>query len=130
MIKRSGPTVPCGKEPEETIHLAFPHHQAGRIAEAASLYDRILSDHPDHPDALPLRGIIAHRASVRQSDTRIHRRLLFLRRSGKTVAIIPPQWRAKDIVKEMEKNGIRVREILIEHEGSLIDYTTYDHPYR
>jgi len=130
----------------------------------------------------------AYRASVRQSDARIHRQLLSLRRSGKTVAIwggtgksaafinryrlhadefplvvdsdpdkmgthvpgmgqeirfrdwlashpvdvviIPPQWRAKDIVKEMEKNGIRVREILIEHEGSLIDYTTDDHPYR
>jgi predicted O-linked N-acetylglucosamine transferase (SPINDLY family) len=34
-------------------------HQAGRLPEAAGLYDRILAAAPDHPDALHLRGLVA-----------------------------------------------------------------------
>jgi len=46
------------------------------------------------------------------------------------VIIIPPQWRAKDIVAEMMQNRIQAKEILIEHEGCLIDYLNGDHPYK
>lgn len=35
------------------------------------------------------------------------------------VVIIPTQWRAKDIVAEMRRKGIAVREVLIEHDGRL-----------
>jgi len=45
------------------------------------------------------------------------------------VVIIAAQWRAKDIVGEMEKAGIDC-EVLIEHEGQLVNYHTADHPYR
>ncbi len=45
------------------------------------------------------------------------------------VIIIPPQWRALDIVLEMERAGIGFKQILIEHEGALIDYFTGSHPY-
>ncbi len=40
------------------------------------------------------------------------------------VVIIPPQWRARDIILEMEREGIGFKRVLIEHEGALIDYTS------
>ncbi len=42
----------------------------------------------------------------------------------------PTQWRAADIVREMEREGIAPGQILIEHEGRLIDYKADPHPYR
>lgn len=45
------------------------------------------------------------------------------------VVIVPPQWRAADIVAEMAANGIAAAEILIEHDGHLIDYRRDPHPY-
>jgi hypothetical protein len=44
--------------------------------------------------------------------------------------IIPTQWRARDIVNEMQREGIAVRTVLIEHGGRLVDFATADHPYR
>lgn len=46
------------------------------------------------------------------------------------VIIIPTQWRAKDIVAEMAREGIRVNQILIEHDGRLTDFNQGRHPYR
>lgn len=46
-----------------------------------------------------------------------------------SVVIIPPQWRARDIVAEMLRVGIRYETILIEHQGRLIDYFADAHPY-
>ncbi len=46
------------------------------------------------------------------------------------VIIIPPQWRARDIVDEIERRGIRFETILIEHGGRLVDYFGGSHPYR
>jgi hypothetical protein len=48
---------------------------------------------------------------------------------GDAVIIIPPQWRALDIVLEMEQAGISFKHVLIEHEGALIDYFSDPHPY-
>jgi len=45
------------------------------------------------------------------------------------VLIIPPQWRARDILEEMRRNGIHVGKVLIEHQGSLIDFHRDAHPY-
>jgi hypothetical protein len=45
------------------------------------------------------------------------------------VIIIPTQWRAKDIVTEMARTGIRAQTLLIEHQGRLADYLTDTHPY-
>jgi hypothetical protein len=45
------------------------------------------------------------------------------------VIIIPPQWRALDIVLEMEREGISFQQVLIEHKGALIDYFSDSHPY-
>jgi hypothetical protein len=46
------------------------------------------------------------------------------------VVIVPPQWRAADIILEMGRAGISVESVLIEHKGELIDYRREDHPYR
>jgi len=46
------------------------------------------------------------------------------------VILIATQWRAGDIVAEIERCGIGYGSILIEHGGRLIDYFTAEHPYR
>jgi len=46
------------------------------------------------------------------------------------VVIIPTQWRAKDIVAEMVREGISAGQVLIEHQGRLIDFVSEAHPYR
>ncbi len=45
------------------------------------------------------------------------------------VVIIPPQWRARDIIDEMDREGIHPRQVLIEHGGRLVDFLTGEHPY-
>lgn len=46
------------------------------------------------------------------------------------VVIIPTQWRARDIVAEMAKEGISASQVLIEHKGQLVDFMKDEHPYR
>jgi tetratricopeptide (TPR) repeat protein/SAM-dependent methyltransferase len=46
----------------ETIQLALQQHQAGRLAEAETLYRQILQTEPNHADALHLLGVIAHQS--------------------------------------------------------------------
>ncbi|HVN28048.1 MAG TPA: class I SAM-dependent methyltransferase [Candidatus Binataceae bacterium] len=52
-----------------------------------------------------------------------------LKEHPNAVVIIPPQWRALDIVLEMERAGISFKQVLIEHQGALIDYFVDPHPY-
>lgn len=52
-----------------------------------------------------------------------------LKQTPADVIIIPPQWRALDILQEMERNGISSDLILIEHKGRLIDFEKDPHPY-
>ncbi len=46
------------------------------------------------------------------------------------VIIIPPQWRARDIMLEMEAHQITCEQVLIEHDGSLVDFVSEAHPYK
>lgn len=46
------------------------------------------------------------------------------------VIIIPPQWRAADIVAVMARVGIAAEAVLIEHNRRLVDFHKEDHPYR
>lgn len=41
------------------LNLALQHHQAGRLDQAARLYQTVLAREPHHPDALHLLGVIA-----------------------------------------------------------------------
>jgi hypothetical protein len=45
------------------------------------------------------------------------------------VVIVPAQWRARDIVAEMGRVGIEVADVLIEHDGRLLDFRRDPHPY-
>ena len=46
------------------------------------------------------------------------------------IVIIPSQWRATDIISEMDRTGIMAKTVLIEHHGSLVDYYQDSHPYK
>ena len=41
------------------------------------------------------------------------------------VVVIPAQWRAKDIVAEMEREKIYIDQVLIEHDGALIAFDAH-----
>lgn len=43
--------------------------------------------------------------------------------------IIPTQWRARDIVAEMKREGIAAPTVYIEHQGRLVDFFADPHPY-
>jgi hypothetical protein len=45
------------------------------------------------------------------------------------VIIVPSQWRARDIAEEAAACGIRYEQLLLPHEGKLVDFFTGDHPY-
>ncbi|WP_348545012.1 tetratricopeptide repeat protein [Chthoniobacter sp.] len=47
---------------QQAFELALQHHQAGRLAEAETLYRQILAVQPHHADALHFLGVIAHQA--------------------------------------------------------------------
>lgn len=46
----------------------------------------------------------------------------YLREHPADVLIIPPQWRARDIIEEMKRENIQVNFILIEHKGKLVEF--------
>jgi hypothetical protein len=46
------------------------------------------------------------------------------------VIIIPCQWRAADIVHEIEQRGITYDVALIPYKGKLVDFHSSEHPYR
>jgi hypothetical protein len=46
------------------------------------------------------------------------------------IVIIPPQWRARDVLNEIREHAIAFETILIEHQGRLIDYLVESNPYR
>ncbi|MEO7027458.1 MAG: tetratricopeptide repeat protein, partial [Caulobacteraceae bacterium] len=51
--------------PVDPLKLAAEHEAAGRLDEAQAALDGFLADHPEHAEALHLKGVVA----VRQGDT-------------------------------------------------------------
>jgi predicted O-linked N-acetylglucosamine transferase (SPINDLY family) len=47
---------------EQAMQLAVQRHRDGQLSEADSLYRQILTERPDHPDALHLMGVLASQA--------------------------------------------------------------------
>ena len=45
------------------------------------------------------------------------------------ILIVPTQWRTQDILIEATSMGLTFKQVLIEHKGRLIDFTTEEHPY-
>jgi len=42
------------------MQTGLSHHQSGRLQEAESVYESVLKEQPEHPDALHLLGVVAH----------------------------------------------------------------------
>jgi len=45
---------------QQVLATALTHHQAGRLAEAQTLYRQILQSDPQHPEAMHLLGVVLH----------------------------------------------------------------------
>ena len=55
-----------GRQTQAALALLFQegrtHHQAGRLSEAARLYETVLEQQPDHAEAAHLLGLVAYRS--------------------------------------------------------------------
>ena len=47
---------------QQALEMAAQHYEAGRLRDAESLLRQLLAQKPDHPDALHLLGLVAHRS--------------------------------------------------------------------
>ena len=45
------------------------------------------------------------------------------------IIIIPMAWRAQDVLLEMETVGIECPQVMVEHQGLLVDFLRDQHPY-
>ncbi len=46
------------------------------------------------------------------------------------IVFITTQWRARDIVQEIEREKIPFKKIVLEHNGEIVDYFSGAHPYK
>jgi predicted O-linked N-acetylglucosamine transferase (SPINDLY family) len=58
------------------LQAAVQHHQRGDLDTAETLYQRILQQQPNHPDALHLSGLIAHARGDGERATNLIRRAI------------------------------------------------------
>ena len=66
------------------IERALEHHRAGRLAEAATIYQEILRERPDDADAWYLLGVVAHQAGEPERAVEL---------MGRSLEILPDQAR-------------------------------------
>ena len=67
-VKSVNPDLRTGSSPSPgSLTAATEHHQAGRLPQAAAIYQQILQAAPDHPDALHLLGVIYHQAGKNEA---------------------------------------------------------------
>jgi tetratricopeptide (TPR) repeat protein len=55
----------------EAIQRGLEHHQAGRLPDAERIYQRVLRDQPNNPDALHLLGLIAHQVGQNEISVQL-----------------------------------------------------------
>ena len=60
-LTTAGPNKEDSSPASELIQNGLAHHQAGRLQKAEAIYQSILQNQPQHPDALHLLGLIAPR---------------------------------------------------------------------
>jgi len=60
--RESGKAKNAMTDLSQTLQLAVQHHQAGRLGDARAIYEQILADQPDQPDALNLMGVLAQQS--------------------------------------------------------------------
>jgi predicted O-linked N-acetylglucosamine transferase (SPINDLY family) len=64
---------------QQQLESGLSHHNAGRLAEAQRIYRQILSQQPDHADALHLLGVLAGQTGRLDSAVELIRRAIRLR---------------------------------------------------
>ena len=76
--RRAGRTAPSqpGAGVPETFARAVQFHHAGRLAEAQTLYRRVLAMDPRHADSLHRLGVIAYQAGQPQSAVELIRKAI------------------------------------------------------
>lgn len=62
----------------DPLQTAFAHHQAGRLNDAALIYQRILAANPRHADALHLLGVVAQQQGEREKAARLITRAIHI----------------------------------------------------
>jgi predicted TPR repeat methyltransferase len=67
------------QEANDSIQVALKLHQSGQIAEAEAIYREVLSNSPDHPDALRLLGMVAWQAGQGDDAIALLRKALSVR---------------------------------------------------
>ena len=60
----------------ENLKLAVEHHQANRLAQAQEVYNQILEQQPQHPEALYGLGVLANQIGQYQTSEKLFRALL------------------------------------------------------
>jgi predicted O-linked N-acetylglucosamine transferase (SPINDLY family) len=98
------PTIP------ETIQAAFQHYQAGRLAEAETLYRQVLQAQPDNSDALHLLGLIAHH---------IGRHEVAVEMIGKAIAINPSVAAFHNNIGEAYRAQLKLEEATVHYLQAL-----------
>src|ERR1700685_2838764 len=61
---------------DHAMQLAVRNHQAGKLAEAEEIYRRILSQHPNHSDAVHLLGVICYQNARSDAAIELIRRAI------------------------------------------------------
>jgi protein O-GlcNAc transferase len=64
---------------EQAMNLALQHHQAGRLAEAETIYRQILALQPNEPDAMHFLGVLANQTGKPQVGVELIGRAIALR---------------------------------------------------
>jgi Flp pilus assembly protein TadD/SAM-dependent methyltransferase len=64
--------------PHQNLQLGMAHHQAGRLEQAAELYQGILARRPDHADANHLLGVVAFQRGRGEDSLRLISRAIDL----------------------------------------------------
>jgi protein O-GlcNAc transferase len=69
-------TMPIRMTLQQQLESALSYQRAGRLAEAEALYRQILSQQPNHPDALHRLGILAGQSGHRDAAVDLIRRAI------------------------------------------------------
>ena len=67
---------------DQAMQLAVQNHQAGRLAEAEEIYRRVLTQRPNHPEALHLLGVIAHQSGRLDAGIELIQRAIAINPDG------------------------------------------------
>ena len=65
--------------PDQALSVALQHQEAGRLAEAETIYRQVLAHQPKHPEALQMLGILSAQAGRPEVAVDLLRRVVALR---------------------------------------------------